>query len=145
LHHLGDLEVFGDRIGEQALTHLACLLARRRFVLGVDVEDEMTPDVHGGDAAESEGVQGIGDGLALRIEQTAARDDLYCDAKATHSFGSDEEGGVAAGPGSGDESCGGGEVGGGGAGAAGGETGADSEGALEVRGRAGSALISASK
>jgi hypothetical protein len=87
----------------------------------------MAPDVHGGDAAEAEGVQGIGYRFALRIEQPAAWDDLDCDAKATHSFGSDEEGGVGAGVGSaGDESCGGGATGGvatgGGAGALGGVT-----------------------
>jgi hypothetical protein len=78
----------------------------------------MPPDVHGDDAAEAEGVQGIGDGLALRIEQAAARDDLDCDAKATHSFGSDEEGGVGAGGlgSAGDESCGEEMLGGGGAG-----------------------------
>ena len=46
----------------------------------------MSPDVHGGDAAEPERVQGVGDRLALRVEKPTARYDLHCDAIAAHSL-----------------------------------------------------------
>ena len=83
---LRDLVVFRDRIGEQALAHLARLAPRRVRVGGVDLEHEMATDVHVGDAAEPEGVQRVGDSLALRIEKPTARYDLHCDAIAAHSL-----------------------------------------------------------
>jgi hypothetical protein len=41
-------------------------------------------DVDVADGGEAEGVEGIGDGLALRIEQPLARDDMDGDAEPLH-------------------------------------------------------------
>ena len=57
-----DLEIFGDRIGEQSLTHLARRLLGRVAIAGVHLDDDVPADVHVAHGAEAEGVQRVSDG-----------------------------------------------------------------------------------
>ncbi len=71
--------------------------------------------MHGGDTLKAKGMQCVGDGLALWIEEAAARHDVDGDAESAHSDESEEErgssGGVSSGGRGGSCAAGGGDGG----------------------------------
>src|ERR1044071_8677144 len=82
-----DLEIFDDRVCEQSLAHLASGFLCRGAIIRVDFDDDVPADVHVMNCREAERVEGAGDGLALRIENSASRRDMDGNSKAAHSEG----------------------------------------------------------
>src|SRR6266699_1915832 len=81
-----EVVVFGDRVREEALAHrprpLQRLVARRRLHL----EHQVFAHPHAGDLAEPEGVQGVLDRLALRVEQRGPRHDAHFHPERAHPW-----------------------------------------------------------